>query len=174
MWGRRDTRMTGIHCCILEVSSIVMEPWKPLRCNILCRAVGRLFAIQWKSHQSLPHTGVSPWLPSIHSKFRNLSLGHCLSEDVSSLSWVSLIFPLYSLLLPVLSPNNSPSTLLSEILVLREILDIGQNAFFPLQVPQSWRIRVSLCTFILFCTSRKGELTGVLRIPEAHRATIYA
>ena len=134
MWGRRDTRMTGIHCCILEVSSIVMEPWKPLRCNILCRAVGRLFAIQWKSHQSLPHTGVSPWLPSTHSKFRNLSLGHCLSEDVSSLSWVSLIFPLYSLLLPVLSPNNSPSTLLSEILVLREILDIGQNAFFPLQV----------------------------------------
>ena len=36
---------------------------------------------------------------------------------------------------------------------------LGKNAFsFPFQVPQSWGILVSLCTFILFCTSRKGEL----------------
>ena len=116
IWGRQDTR-TGIHYCILKVSSIAIEPWKPLGCNIPMQGTREavFFAIQWKSRWSLPHTGVSPWLPSTHSKFRNLCLGHCLSEDFSSLSWVSLIFPLYSLLLPVLSPNNSPS-LLSEIL----------------------------------------------------------
>ena len=36
---------------------------------------------------------------------------------------------------------------------------LGKNAFsFPFQAPQSWGILVSLCTFILFCTSRRGEL----------------
>lgn len=174
MWGRPDTRTTGIHYCILEVSSVVMEPWKPLRCNALCRALGRLFAIQWKSHQSLPHTGVSPWLPSIHSKFRNLSLGHCLSEDVSSLSWASLIFLLYSLLLPVLSPNNSPSTLSSEILA-----SFKRNTWCwakcLLSSPSSAELgNSSLSVHFLLCSSRKGELTGLLRIPEAHCATIYA